>query len=104
VTYRGDPAAKLELERLTVLIRTAGQVIVGQLHVRPQARLKDEMDLCGDAYLAVTRARVYAPDARLLYVSDFMLVARASIETIAPIEDLRLADPEAWALPSDRES
>jgi len=104
MTYRGDPAARVELEQQTVLIRTHEQVIVGQLHVRPQTRLKDEMDLCSDAYMAVTRARVYAPDARLLYVADFLLVARARIETIAPIEDLRLADPEAWALPSDRES
>ncbi len=104
MTYKGDPAARVDLERLTVLIRTAGQVIVGQLHIRPQTRLKDELDLCSDTYLALTRARVYAPDARLLYVTDFLLVARASIETVAPIEDLRLAEPEAWSLPSDQES
>src|SRR5207248_891011 len=60
-------------DTLPALIRTADQVIVGHVYVRPDKRLKDDLNEDVSRFLPVTDARVYnAADESLLYHSSFL--------------------------------
>lgn len=72
---------------LPAFIRTADQVIVGNIHARPEHRLKDELNEDKSRFLAITDARVYAAaDERLLYHSALLLVAYEHIVMLSPLE------------------
>lgn len=94
-------------ESVAAAVRTADQLIVGRLHVRPQKRLKDELNVINERYIAVTDARVYdAAGARLLYTTSFLLVANAEIVTVAPLDALQGPPELLWlgARPSDADT
>ena len=74
-------------DMLPAFVRTASQVIVGNIHTRPDRRLKDELDDDKSGFLPITDARVYnAESEQLLYHSAVMLVAYAHIIVISPLE------------------
>ena len=54
-------------DTLPAFIRTADQIIVGHVYVRPEKRLKDDLNEDASRFLPVTDARVYnAADETLL--------------------------------------
>ena len=70
-----------------VIIQTTTQVIHGNVHIRPEARLKDEIDQ-DELSLAITDAVVYGNNGEVLYHSKFLAVNRRLIVWILPEEDL----------------
>ena len=46
-------------DTLTAFVRTANQIIVGHVYVRPDKRLKDDLNEDPSRFLPVTDARVY---------------------------------------------
>ncbi len=70
-----------------VLIQTTHQLLRGFIHVRPDFRLKDEIDE-PDKSLAVTDVSVYSSEGTVLYRTNFMALGRTQIVWIIPCEEL----------------
>lgn len=73
-------------QTLEVLLRlSTGELIQGQVHVRPDRRLSDEMndDL---AFLSVTEARVLGEDGEEKYRTSYMSVSRKGIVWAIPAQ------------------
>lgn len=68
------------------VIQTTLHRIEGSIHVRLEGRVKDELDRA-EPFLAVTSAKIFAPDGALLYSSDFITVARSQIVWVIPSDD-----------------
>ena len=84
-------------DTLTAFIRTANQIIVGHVYVRPDKRLKDDRNEDLSRFLPVTDARVYdAADEKLLYHSSFLLIAYAHIIMLSPLDALADIRPAPW--------
>jgi hypothetical protein len=67
-------------------IQTQTYHIRGYVHVRKDERLSDEIN--GDYnFLAVTSAEIYNSEGEILYTSDFLVVNRAHIVWLMPIEE-----------------
>jgi hypothetical protein len=80
-----------------VAVRTVDQLVIGLFHAAPQKRLKDELNVISDNYLAITAARVYdAAGSRLLYESAVILLASAHIVSITPLAAVRHGEA-AWS-------
>ena len=84
-------------DTLPALVRTADQVIVGHVYVRPDKRLKDDLNEDPSRFLPITDARVYnASDETLLYHSSFLLVAYQHIIMISPLDALADIRSTPW--------
>lgn len=91
-------------DTLPALIRTADQVIVGHVYVRPEKRIKDDLSEDTSRFLPVTDARVYdATSETLLYHSAFLLVAYQHIVMLSPLDALAEVRAVPWALPQHQE-
>jgi hypothetical protein len=69
------------------IIQTATQRIHGNIHVRGDQRLKDELD-ANEKFLAVTDATVYSFDGQVLYQCKFVSIQRAQIVWVIPESEL----------------
>lgn len=88
---------RVSKDMLPAFIRTAEQVIVGNIHTRPERRLKDELSEDNARFIAVTDARVYdASSEQLLYHSALMLVAYSQIVLLSPLEALEDIRDVPW--------
>jgi hypothetical protein len=84
-------------DTLTAFVRTADQIIVGHVYVRPDKRLKDDLNEDTSRFLPVTDARVYdAATESLLYHSSFLLIAYNHIIMISPLDALADIRPAPW--------
>ncbi len=83
-------------EPVDVIIQTNSSCIHGRVHVRPEDRLKDELDRC-ESFLAVTQAKIFDFEGKTLrYESSFVAVHVASIQWVLPEKDLKTEEkPEA---------
>lgn len=91
-------------DTLPAFIRTADQVIVGHVYIRPEKRLKDDLSEDPSRFLPVTDARVYnAADETLLYHSSLLLVAYQHIIMISPVDALADVRPVPWQALQDEE-
>ena len=91
-------------DTLPAFIRTADQVIVGHVYVRPDKRLKDDLSEDTSRFLPVTDARVYsAAEEKLLYHSSFLLVAYRHIIMISPVDAMADVRPVPWQMAQDQE-
>ncbi len=85
-------------ESVATVIRTTEHMIVGMVHVRPDQRLKDELNNAHDRFIAVTDARVYnASGNELLLESSFLLVEDNHVIFITPLEAIKGGEKYAWA-------
>jgi len=57
--------------------------ISGFIHVRPDERLKNELDQ-GEPFLAITEATIYDRENQLLFTTSFMAINRQHILWIIP--------------------
>lgn len=64
-------------------IQTTTHLIRGQLHVRRDQRIKDELDLA-ENFLAVTDVSVLGPDGQTLFQAPFLAVRRSHIIWVLP--------------------
>ncbi len=64
-------------------IQTTTHMIRGNLHVRRDQRIKDELDL-NENFLAVTEVSVLGPDGQVLFQAPFLAVRRSHIVWVIP--------------------
>jgi hypothetical protein len=84
-------------DAMPALIRTADQHIVGYLYVRPDKRLKDEINEDTSRFLPVTDAKVYhATTDEFIYRTSFLLLAFDHILSITPIEAISASRNGPW--------
>ncbi len=69
-------------------IQTTTHMIRGNLHVRRDQRLKDELDL-NENFLALTDVSVLGPDGQTLFQAPFLAVRRSHIVWVMPEQDKR---------------
>jgi len=67
-------------------VQTTTHLIQGQVHIRPDERIKDELDR-DEPFLAMTDATVYAADGQELYRTKFIAVRRAQVVWVIPDEE-----------------
>jgi hypothetical protein len=84
-------------DAMLALVRTVDEHVVGYLYVRPDRRLKDEINEDTSRFLPVTDAHVYnsVTDA-LIYHASFMLVSYSHIISITPIDAIAESRPAPW--------
>jgi len=71
---------------IPALVQTTQQLIRGNVHVRRDERLKDELDR-DELFLAITDAQVLDSDDQVLHEAKFMAVRRAQIIWVLPISN-----------------
>ena len=64
-------------------VQTTTHLIRGQIHVRRNQRIKDELDL-DEKFLALTDVSVMAPDGQMLFQAPFLAVHRSHIIWVLP--------------------
>lgn len=94
---------RIAKDAMLALVRTTDEQIVGYLYIRPDKRLKDEINEDTSRFLPITDAKVYAAsNDDLIYQTSFMLVSYSHIISITPLEAVSDAKPMPW-LPEHRE-
>ena len=63
---------------VAVYIQTSNQLIRGKIHIRPDERLKDELN-ASDQFIAVTDARIYSQDGEKVDLCSFLAINRDHI-------------------------
>jgi uncharacterized protein DUF6812 len=64
-------------------VQTTTHLMRGQLHVRRDQRIKDELDL-SEKFLALTDVSILGPDGNSLFQAPFVAVQRAQIVWVIP--------------------
>lgn len=73
-------------DRVPSIIHTLISRIQGNLHVRMDERVKDELNQ-GEQFLAITDAIVYNLQGQKIYDAEFMLINRDHVIWIVPDEE-----------------
>ena len=68
---------------IPAIVQTTEHLIRGNVHVRRDERLKDELDR-DELFLAITDANVIGADGQTLHQARFMAVRRAQIVWVMP--------------------
>ena len=74
-------------ESVRCRLQTLNQVIEGDIHIRLEARLKDELD-DPEPFLAVTDASVYDQAHNLLFQTGFIAVRRDHLVWVTSLLDI----------------
>jgi hypothetical protein len=64
-------------------IQTTTHLLRGQLHVRRDQRIKDELDM-NENFLALTDVSVLGPEGQTLFQAPFLAVRRSQIIWVMP--------------------
>jgi hypothetical protein len=73
---------------VNVTIQTTTHLIRGKVHIRPEDRVKDELNR-KDLFIAVTEATVFSSDGQALYHSGFLSVNTGQIIWLMPDEEVK---------------
>jgi hypothetical protein len=68
---------------IPAMIQTTTHLLRGNLHVRRDQRIKDELDI-NESFLAVTEVSVLGPDGQTLFQAPFLAVRRSHIVWVIP--------------------
>jgi hypothetical protein len=71
---------------IPAIVQTTQHLIQGNLHVRHDERLKDELDH-DKLFLAITDAQVMGPDGEVVHEARFLAVRRTQIVWVMPTRD-----------------
>ncbi len=71
---------------IPAVVQTTQHLIRGNIHVRRDERLKDELDR-DELFLALTDASIIGADGKETYTSRFVAVRRAQIVWVMPAGD-----------------
>jgi hypothetical protein len=69
-------------------IQTTTHMLRGNIHVRRDQRIKDELDV-DENFLALTEVSVLGPDGQTLFQAPFLAVRRSHIVWVIPEQDKR---------------
>jgi hypothetical protein len=72
---------------IPAVVQTTQHLIHGNLHVRRDERLKDELDR-DTLFLAMTDAQVMGADNQVIHEARFLAVRRTQIVWVMPTRDL----------------
>lgn len=67
-------------------IQTTTHLLRGNIHVRRDQRIKDELDL-DESFLAITDANVLGADGQVVFHAPFLAVKRSHIVWVIPEQD-----------------
>jgi len=70
---------------IPAIVQTTEHLIRGNVHVRRDERLKDELDR-DELFLAITDASVIGTDGQVLHHARFLAVRRAQIVWVMPAQ------------------
>jgi hypothetical protein len=73
---------------IDVIIQTTTHRIRAKFHIRPDDRIKDEMNT-PEAYIALTDAIIFDNDGHQLYSASFLTVNKAAIVWLVPDDELK---------------
>jgi hypothetical protein len=71
---------------LYVTVQTTSHLIQGLVHLRPGARLKDELDQ-DELFIAITEAKILGADGKPLYQIPFLAVLRSHVIWVFPEDE-----------------
>jgi hypothetical protein len=71
---------------VSVVIQTATHLIHGLVHVREGERFKNELER-DEIFLAVTNAKVYNTEDKVVFTEPFMAIRRTQIIWIMPVDE-----------------
>ena len=71
---------------IPAVVQTTQHLVRGNVHVRQDERLKDELDR-DELFLAMTDANLIGADGKVIHVSRFLAVRRAQIVWVMPAYD-----------------
>jgi len=77
-----------------VVIQTTTHFIHGQIHIRPDDRILDEINEAKE-FLAVTDAIVKNSNAEVIYRTKFIAVSRHQIVWVIPTSEMQRVEEEA---------
>lgn len=105
---RVDPKGKYFTPRVTkdsllAVIRTAQEIIVGSVYVRPDKRLKDEINDDTSRFLPITDARVYTLHNEYSYDVSFTLISYTAILSITPVDAITSNADLPWLTSTPQE-
>ena len=72
---------------IPVIIQMPAHRIEGNIHIRPDERIKDEIDRT-DPFLPVTEAVIYNPDGTIFASTHFIALNRTLINWILPVDEM----------------
>ena len=70
---------------IPAMVQTTQHLIRGNIHVRRDERLKDELDR-NEIFLAVTEASIIGADGQTFHQSRFLAVHRSQIVWVLPVQ------------------
>lgn len=68
-----------------VTMQTVTHQLLGRIHIRPDQRLKAELDI-DEPFIAVTNASILDADGKTVHRADFLAVRRDQIVWVMPDE------------------
>ena len=68
---------------ISATVQTTTHLMRGQLHVRKNQRIKDELEI-NENFLALTDVTVLGPDGQTLFQAPFLAVRRSHIIWVLP--------------------
>ena len=74
-------------EAVIVRIQTIKHFIKGEIHIRPDWRLKDELDM-PEPFLAITNASVFDTADKLLFQTKFIAIRREQVVWITTDQEI----------------
>ena len=88
MTFEYDEKGKFFTEivskvAIPATVQTTTHLLRGQIHVRRDQRIKDELDL-NENFLAMTDVTVMGPDGQTLFQAPFLAVRRSHIIWVLP--------------------
>lgn len=75
---------------INVTIQTTTQLIRGKIHIRPEDRVKDELNR-KDLFIAVTDATIFSTSGEALFHGGFISVNTEQIVWLMPDEEVKPA-------------
>lgn len=97
MTFEYDEKGKIftdiiSKDSVAATVQTTTHLIRGQIHVRRDQRVKDELDL-NESFLAMTDVNIIGPDGQTLFQAPFLAVRRSHIIWVIP--ELNVGEEES---------
>jgi len=76
---------------IAVVVQTTANLIRGEIHIRPDERLKDALDGDGKPFVAITNAIILNAQNEEIYRAKFIILNREQIVWILPEDEINQA-------------